>query len=72
MDWKLQTDIIVRKVHEKEIPRRSPQNYTTEDINESVDGLYVAIRGEGAPKSDEEAIIGIEWWRDNRVKTFSY
>ena len=51
-------DIVVRKVHEKKIPRRSPQNYTTEDIKKSVDGLYVAIRGEGAPKSDEEAIIG--------------
>ena len=41
-------------MHEKEIP----QNYTTEDIKESVEGLYVAIRREGAPKSDEEAIIG--------------
>lgn len=51
-------DIIVRKVAEKEILRRTPQNYTTDDIMNAVDGLYVAIRGEGAPKSDEEAVIG--------------
>ena len=51
-------DIIVRKLPEKEIPRRSPQNYTTDDIKKGVDGLYVAIRGEGAPRSDNEVVIG--------------
>ena len=51
-------DIIVRKLPEKELPRRSPQNYTTDDIKKGVDGLYVAIRGEGAPRGGDEVVIG--------------
>ena len=51
-------DIIVRKLPEKEIPRRNPQNYTTDEIKKGVDGLYVAIRGEGAPRSSDEVVIG--------------
>lgn len=51
-------DIIVRKLPEKEIPRRSPQNYTTDDIKKGADGLYVAICGEGAPRSGDEVVIG--------------
>lgn len=31
----------------------------------AVDGLYVAIRGEGAPKSNEEAVIGKNFKRRN-------
>lgn len=51
-------DIIVRKLPEKELPRKSPQNYTTDNIKTGVDGLYVAIRGEGAPRSGDEFVIG--------------
>ena len=43
---------------EKELPRRSPQNYTTDDIKKGVDGLYVAIRREGAPRGGDEVVIG--------------
>ena len=58
-------DIIVRKLPEKEIPGRSPQNYTTDDIKKAVDGLYVAIRGEGAPRSGDEVVIGDNQKREN-------
>ena len=58
-------DIIVRKLPEKEIPRRSPKNFTTDDIKEGVDGLYIAIRGKGAPRSDDEVVIGNNQKRAN-------
>lgn len=38
--------------------KKAPQSYTNDDIKKGVDGLYVAIRRAGAPKEDEEIVIG--------------
>ena len=50
-------DIVVCKVPKNEIPQRNPQSYTTDDIRKGVDGLYVALHQEGAPRNGDEVVI---------------
>ena len=40
------------------LPDRDPKNYTNQEIFDGVDGLYVAIRGDGAPTGGELVTIG--------------
>ena len=53
-----QYDIIVSRRSGNNVPNRLPQSYTNGDILKNVDGLYVAVRRAGAPKSDEVVTIG--------------
>ena len=53
-----QYDIIVSRRSGNNLPNRLPQSYTNDDILKNVDGLYVAVRRAGAPKSDEIVTIG--------------
>ena len=40
------------------VPSRSPQSYSNDEIRNGVDNLYVAVRRPGAPKSDDIVTIG--------------
>ena len=51
-------DVIVSLRPGNSLPTKDPQNYTNREIFEGVDGLYVAIRGDGAPIGGELVTIG--------------
>ena len=40
------------------VPNRSPQSYSNDEILNGIDGLYIAVRRPGAPKSDDILTIG--------------
>ena len=51
-------DIIVARLPGNDIPGRSPQSYSNDEIRNGVNNLYVAVRRPGAPKSDDIVTIG--------------
>lgn len=51
-------DIIVARLSGKVLPSRTPQSYSSDEILNGIDNLYVAVRRSGAPKSDDRVTIG--------------
>ena len=40
------------------VPSRSPQSYSNDEIRNGANNLYVAVRRPGAPKNDDIVTIG--------------
>ena len=51
-------DVVVTLRPGNSLPTRDPQSYTNQEIANGVDGLYVAIRRNGAPIGGELVTIG--------------
>ena len=51
-------DVIVTKLTNQPRQRKEPQSYTNNDIKLGIDGLYIAIQRQGAPRTHEEVVIG--------------
>ena len=51
-------DVIVSLRPGNSLPNKDPQTYTNQEIFDGADGLYVAIRRDGAPTGGELVTIG--------------
>ena len=53
-----QHDIAVVRLPGNNVPNRSPQSYSNDEILNGIDGLYIAVRRPDAPKSEDIVTIG--------------